>query len=209
MYFAIDHTLPQLRGSRLEAALCQLPAWRREEAVKFKFESGRAQCAASYLLLCRLLRTHYGIAAQPRFILGPHGKPELAPASLSPSGETEGGSPAVHFNLSHCNEAVAAAVSTQPVGIDIESRGRYSADVARYVCSAEELDFLAADPALTDLRFTQLWTRKEAAAKLIGTGLSDGESLKGLLATPRFILTTHTYDSCVCTIAQWNSSYRE
>lgn len=204
VFFLIDSTIDQLRGPRLQAALAALPEWRRAEALAYKFESGQAQCAAAYLLLCRILRECYGITEQPRFIIGEHGKPEL---DLSAG---------LHFNLSHCKEAVAAVVAEEPVGIDVEMRGRYRPSLAEYVCSPEELRWLedgdrVGQDTLTpgenegdcgrDLRFTQLWTRKESALKLLGTGITGSEGLKGLLAEDRFLFDTRIYPRYVCTIA--------
>ncbi len=231
MRLLIDSTIGQLRGPRLQEALAALPEWRRAEALAYKFESGQAQCAAAYILLCRLLREHYGITEQPHFIIGEHGKPELdltspLPASagplpapplgecpkseehalqLSPKGGA-GRGPAeagrgLFFNLSHCTEAVAAVVAEQPVGIDIEMRGRYTPSLAEYVCSPAELQALEAVPEERDLRFTTLWTKKEAALKLLGTGLTDGEELKRILATDRFLFETQVFPHYVCTVA--------
>ena len=52
-----------------------------------------------------------------------------------------------------------------------------------------------------DLRFTQLWTRKESALKLLGAGITGSEGLKGLLAEDRFLFDTRIYPRYVCTIA--------
>ena len=214
-------TIDQLRGPRLQEALAALPEWRRAEALAYKFESGQAQSAAAYLLLCHLLREHYGITEQPRFIIGEHGKPELeltSPLPAPPLGECcsacssslSGHSPkggagrgpvGLFFNLSHCTEAVAAVVAEEPVGVDIEMRGRYTPSLAEYVCSPAELREIEAVPEERDLRFTTLWTQKESALKLLGTGLTDGEELKRLLATDRFLFETQVFPQFVCTVA--------
>ena len=219
-------TIDQLRGPRLQEALAALPEWRRAEALAYKFESGQAQSAAAYLLLCRLLREHYGITEQPRFIIGEHGKPELdltSPLPAPPLGESCSASPSslsghspkggagrgpvgagpvgLFFNLSHCTAAVAAVVAEEPVGVDIEMRGRYTPSLAEYVCSPAELREIEAVPEERDLRFTTLWTQKESALKLLGTGLTDGEELKRLLATDRFLFETQVFPHFVCTVA--------
>ncbi len=228
----IDSTIGQLRGPRLQAALAALPEWRRAEALAYKFESGQAQSAAAYLLLCRLLREHYGITEQPRFIIGEHGKPELdltaaGPLPAPPLGGGGGGGASalsghspkggagrgpvgagpvgLFFNLSHCTEAVAAVVAEEPVGVDIEMRGRYTPSLAEYVCSPAELREIEAVPEERDLRFTTLWTQKESALKLLGTGLTDGEELKRILATDRFLFETQVFPHFVCTVATLNA----
>lgn len=165
----------------------KLPDWRREQALRFKHEHGQWECAASYLLLCELLRDTYGIDTQPHFVIGDHGKPALQEY------------PHIHFNISHCKKAVAVAVSDEPVGIDVECTGRMKDSLARHVLCDEEYAFVmaAADP---DLEFTSLWTRKEALVKLTGEGLND--DLKNLLYNYNNveIETTH-HDGFVLSVA--------
>lgn len=164
-----------------------LPPWRREQALRFKFEQGRWECTASYLLLCDMLRNHYGIATQPHFVIGEHGKPTLQEF------------PHIHFNISHCKKAVAVALSDMPVGIDVECTGRMSDSLARHVLCDEEYAAMmsAANP---DLEFTRLWTRKEALVKLTGEGIND--DLKNLLYIYNNVeIETTTYPGFVVSIA--------
>ena len=141
-----------------EAALPLLSQQRREQALKFRHEQGRRTCAAAYLLLCEGLRQEYGITEPPVFEYGAHGKPVII------------GHPDIHFNLSHCHEAAICALSTSPVGVDIESIREYKESLARYTMSDAELQQIAESerPAVA---FTRLWTMKEAVLKQSGEGL--------------------------------------
>ncbi len=79
--------------------------------------------------------------------------------------------PDLHISISHCRSAVAAAVSHGgAVGIDVESRRKITPSLMQRVCTAAELADVeaAADP---QMRFLQLWTRKEAVLKCRGTGI--------------------------------------
>lgn len=143
----------------LQAALGEISEQRRLQALRFKYERGQRTCVLAYLLLKRALREEYGITENPVFEYGEHGKPQIV------------GHPEIHFNLSHCREAVACAVSSRPVGIDVESVGRYRESVARYAMNDDELSqILSADRP--DVVFTRLWTMKEARLKLTGEGIS-------------------------------------
>lgn len=146
-----------------------LPEWRREQALKFRHEVGRRECAMSYRLLCDMLREHYGIIEQPRFEVGEHGKPVLRFAT--PEAADAGAH--LHFNLSHCRHAVACVLSDDgEVGIDVECLGRYKPSLAEYCMSDGELAAITgAEDA--DREFTLLWTRKEALLKLTGEGITD------------------------------------
>ena len=151
------------------AALSQVSEQRREQALRFKYEQGKRTCLLAYLLLKRALREEYGIDANPVFGYGEHGKPFLTDY------------PHIHFNFSHCANAVAVAVSDAPVGIDIESLRAVGSPVVRYAMNDEEIAQIeqAAD---STLQFVRLWTMKEAAVKLIGTGITD--NLKAVLQMP-------------------------
>jgi 4'-phosphopantetheinyl transferase len=145
----------------LEAALLELSAERREQALRYRHELGRRQCTLAYLMLKRALHEEYGITGNPRFNYGEHGKPLLADY------------PDIHFSLSHCREAVACVVSDRPVGIDVESIGRYREPLAAYTMSETERAAIAAAP-LPEVAFTRLWTMKEALLKCSGQGIVDG-----------------------------------
>jgi 4'-phosphopantetheinyl transferase len=141
-----------------EASLPLLSDQRREQALKFRHEQGRKTCAMAYLMLCEGLQQEYGITEKPLFTYSEHGKPYLD------------GYPDIHFNLSHCREAVVCAISSRPVGIDVESIREYKDSLARYTMNEGEMDTIthAVNPALA---FTRLWTMKEALLKLNGTGI--------------------------------------
>lgn len=143
-----------------QAALPLLSSQRREQCLKFKFEQGRRTCAAAYLLLCEGLRGEYGISEPPVFEYGEHGKPAIV------------GRPDIHFNMSHCREAALCALSDKPVGVDVESIGRYNESLVRYTMNDDELAQIQQSDR-PDVAFIRLWTQKEAVLKLSGTGITD------------------------------------
>lgn len=173
----------------LQAALAELSEQRRQQALRFRFEHGQRTCALAYLLLRRALREEFGIDEQPLFDYGEHGKPVLV------------SHPDIHFNLSHCREAVACVVSRRPVGIDVESVSHYKESVACYTMNDEELAMIKAAER-PEAAFIRLWTMKEARLKLTGEGITD--DLKTALADSaryRFTTTerlTHNYIYTVC-----------
>jgi len=159
----------------LNEALAQLSPQRREQALRFKHEQGQRTCALAYLLLCEGLEKEYGITAKPVFDYGEHGKPFIV------------GHADIHFNMSHCREAVVCYVSNRPVGIDVESVRDYREQLARHTMNDEEMRQISASdcPALA---FTRLWTMKEAVQKLSGRGLVD--DMKNILKNLPSELTT-------------------
>ncbi|MBO4373832.1 MAG: 4'-phosphopantetheinyl transferase superfamily protein [Lachnospiraceae bacterium] len=160
MKILILDDIQNITEEELEKDLTLLPEWRREAAVRFKFLSGKVQCAKAYLLLRQALLEEYGIRVDDEFGYGKNGKPYLIRH------------PEIHFNLSHCKEAVMCAVDDHPIGCDIESLER-KPDLAlmkRTMSPAEQKRvFSAEDP---ELEFMKLWTAKEAVIKQTGEGLS-------------------------------------
>ena len=144
----------------LEAGLTEISEQRREQALRYRHELGRRQCVLAYLLLKRALREEFGITENPVFAFGEHGKPTLV------------GHPDIHFNLSHCREAVACVVGSRPVGIDIESVRPLKESLVRYTMNDLEISLIESDPS-PDVTFIRLWTMKEATLKLSGRGISN------------------------------------
>ena len=172
----------------LNAAMAQVSEQRRHYALRYRKESDQRLCLAAWLLLKRALREEFGIEEEPVFQYTPQGKPLLF------------GHEDIHFNLSHCDEAVACAVSHSPVGIDIEAYAHYSQELLPLTMSEEEQrQILAAERP--EVEFTRLWTMKESLLKLIGEGISD--HLPTLLTVPppyqfRTIFDAHY----VCTLCE-------
>ena len=144
----------------LQLALQSISSQRREQALRYKFEQGQRLCVAAYMLLKQALQEQEGITENPIFEYGEHGKPYIL------------GHPELHFSLSHCKEAAVCVLSRHPIGIDVESLGRYSERVARYAMNDKELQQIhqADNP---NLAFTRLWTMKESLLKLTGEGIND------------------------------------
>ena len=161
----------------LATALAQLPDWRRRQALAFRQAHQQLQNAAAYLLLCQALHEGYGIEEKPVFEYGPKGKPFLKDH------------PDVHFNLSHCREAVICVTNDSPVGVDIECVSAYDEEVARYAMNDDELEQIHRSPR-PDVAFTHLWTRKEAVLKRSGQGLTNQAALRDLLRTNSLPLLT-------------------
>lgn len=171
----------------LDAALAEISPQRRDQALKFKNEQGLRLCVLAYQLLKQGLREEYGITENPIFTYNEHGKPSIV------------GHPEIFFNLSHCKEAAACVLSDHPVGIDVESIRPFKDSLARYTMNDEELQQIQTveNP---NAAFIRLWTMKEAALKLIGTGISN--DLKTVLDTTRYKYTTVERQRYIYTIAE-------
>ena len=131
---------------------------RQKEALRYRHLFGQFACLKSYVMIREMLEP-MGLAHPYRFDYNEHGKPFLKDH------------PEVHFNISHCKNGIAVAVSDQPIGIDIESYHQINEGLIRYTMNEEEERIIneSDDPART---FTEYWTKKEAVFKLRGTGIT-------------------------------------
>ena len=97
------------------------------------------------------------------FSADPNGKPFLADF------------PGIHFNISHTTAAVAAAISNKPIGIDIEliksDSDTKTLKIAKKMFLPHEVEYITERQNETGKRFCEIWTRKEAYAKYLGTGI--------------------------------------
>lgn len=139
----------------LQHALSKVSPWRRDYALRYRRELDQRLCVAAYLLLQSALQQEYGITEVPRFLFDDSGKPSLE------------GHANIHFSLSHCDKAVACAVSDQPVGIDVETYDHYNEDLARELMNETEIHQILTS-FRPDITFTRFWTMKESLYKMKG-----------------------------------------
>ena len=148
-----------------------LPEWRKEQMLSIKHLKGRVQCAVAYLLVeyCRdkacLVSTGRDINKSTLWRYNEHGKPYFD------------GRDDLFFSVSHCGGAVAVAIDDEEVGVDIEEIGRYRESLVNYVLNEDECRDKAClvrtgrdDEKAAS--FIEIWTKKEAVFKLLGTGIT-------------------------------------
>lgn len=160
--------LPREISGETEARLMSgLPVYRREKAEKYMRGSDRALSAAAWRLMRLAVREAAGLDGFALTVLTDGlRKPYFA------------GCAGVHFNVSHCGNAVACAVSESPCGVDIEPLMAADAEIARRVMPSICGELAAmADGAERDGFYTRGWTETESVYKsgaAAGGGLREG-----------------------------------
>jgi len=150
--------------------LAELDDAERHRASACRRQTGGFLYAAAHIALRRLLGAYLDHpAGELRFTREPcpccdqpHGRPTLAAPG-----------PDIHFSLSHSSGMALVGLAATPIGVDVEQVPRAS---TVQVCSAaihpEERGEIERVPEpLRRAAFGQLWTRKEAYLKGLGTGL--------------------------------------
>lgn len=84
-----------------------------------------------------------------------------------------GGTPAVHYSVSHSGNWWGCLMADEPVGFDMEvCRGKVSYEkIARRFFTEEEYGLILSEGPDA---FFDVWVRKEAYVKYLGTGLAEG-----------------------------------
>lgn len=171
----------------LETAVALLSDEERVRYERFRVDRDRREFAVAHALLRTTLAE---LGDRPpgdwRFQTGSHGKPMLAAGTSTAPWS---------FNLSHARGLVACAVARgAEVGLDVELATRatnWRGIASRYFSAAEvaQIDRLGHGERPT--RFFELWTLKEAFAKALGVGLSQGlDATTFELASPGAIACT-------------------
>ncbi len=149
--------------------VAQLSEAERERAARFATDSLRNRWLHGHVAMRTILSRELSMPAREvAYLTGEHGKPMLA----------WNGPPPLDFSFSDVESMALLAVSRGgPVGVDVEtirenvaltpiSESRFAIAERDAVRDAPEAERAA--------RFYRIWTRKEAALKAIGIGLSQG-----------------------------------
>lgn len=139
-----------------------MPEYRRVKTDRvIPSEQKRLSLAAGFLL--KRSCEDAGIpGADERIVLSQYGKPELACGG-------------VYFSLSHSGESAMCAISSVPVGCDVEIIKPVGDNLAVTALSPEEYELFTLTPTEARPRlFTRMWTMKEAFMKADGRGLGIG-----------------------------------
>jgi 4'-phosphopantetheinyl transferase len=163
--------LADLRQSpdRLAELAATLTADERARAARFRFPDQHDRFVAGRGMLRELVGAYAGrSAAALRFEAGLHGKPTLGGADAGAG---------LHFNLAHSGDWALYAVAQRELGVDLECHDRRvnHAAIAERISTPREWAAFQTVPAdrLENAFFT-CWTRKEAIAKALGSGLASG-----------------------------------
>ncbi len=76
----------------------------------------------------------------------------------------------IYFSISHSGDFAAVAIGEKEIGIDIEHLKNPTEKLIDRVCSEEEKNLIFSSENKEKI-FTEIWTKKEAYLKALGTGI--------------------------------------
>lgn len=175
-----------LDESFIENCSSFFPMWRKEKMMSYKHIRGKIQNGLAYLLLVHALREEGIFHEMPYFHYNEHGKPFMK------------NYPDWYFNFSHSKNAVCCVIAKENIGIDIEEVREYKEALAEYSCNEKEMSILnQSDDKAND--FYRLWTKKEAAFKLIGSGIT--KDIKDILDNTHINIISEKIDNLWLSVA--------
>lgn len=130
-----------------ETAIELLPLLRCEDAIPFNNKQRELEWVSARILLQELIGTDFHLTKNE------FGKPEVT-------------IPDMHISLSHCRDHVAAQISSNFCGIDLEDIDERIRRISHRFLNDSELDFLGSEPSLEALYVC--WCAKEAVYKWYG-----------------------------------------
>lgn len=133
----------------------------REKINRMKNRTSQKLSLASYMLARKGIADATGISSDMiLFEEGINGKPYAKGIDI-------------YFNVSHSGNIAVCAVSDTPVGIDIEMLRKVNVNVANKRFSPKEKEYIFSEEVNQEQRFMEIWTKKEAYVKLLGTSIKD------------------------------------
>ena len=145
----------------MEAYLNSISPERRKKVLAFKSMTAKALSVGAEVLLQQAVLKSFGISEPLTIIKGEHGKPALRDH------------PKIHFNLSHSGNFVVCALSSQPVGVDIEQIDRVGVQLVKRFFHQEEVAWILTQPVANQQQGRcDLWSIKESYMKYTGKGFA-------------------------------------
>ncbi len=126
---------------------------RREEIAKISNERVKREKYCAWKLLCHALKNSFGLEAEKLDFI------KLDCGAWAVEG--------LEISISHSDDAIAVAVSSSSVGIDIERVHKpHSNRMAEFIMNERELEIFNSLPdEAKDERLIEIWTTKEAIFK--------------------------------------------
>lgn len=164
---------------------------------RFRFEDDKKRTVAGEMLARKAISNWCNVAIEDIiFDYKGHGKPYAVGLD-------------VEFNISHSGDIVVCAVDSSPIGIDVEEIRPIDLNVAKRICTDDELlyifghkpteqDFIYTTDMEFLTRFFEIWTKKEAYFKWMGTGFNNINTDTTKIMTNKIVLGEYIISIKLC-----------
>ncbi len=185
------YNIDEMSDSLYEKYLCMMSPQRQSRTERKTSPADRLLSVAGEMLVRRAVSELLGISEESvQLCSDKFGAPILAHSDL-------------FVSISHSKKTAVCALSDTPVGIDIEKVRPISSRVACKTFSEKEKEYLDCNGELCGealVRFYEIWTAKEAYAKMKGCGIM----LSNTVDTTKISLDRAHFDGYVVSICTEN-----
>jgi len=151
--------ISKMTDEEFEKLYFRSEASRRKKAKRLKNQPDKKLSIAAGELVRQAISEEFNIDKNDiRFRVNKGGKPYTESVKAE-------------FSISHSKDIAVCAISDRPVGIDIEYMRNVNIDVAKKYFTENEQKYVFEKPKLSNQRFFEIWTKKEAYVKLYGKGI--------------------------------------
>ena len=184
--------ITEISDADLDRWYREMNAERKKKCNGLQQTLARKQCIAADHFIRKALEEHFG-TKEFSLRISPSGKPYV-----------EGNS--IYFSYAHSDDILFYAISSRPVGADVERIRTVSGDPARKICTPGEKEFLSSAKDREEWidRFFYLWTRKEAVFKVEGTLPRRDSGTEVLHPSDGLKIETWEQDGYVFSVAEKN-----
>lgn len=107
------------------------------------------------------------------------------------------------FNISHSKGYVVCVVADEVVGIDVQKIKNISQREKYKFFNKQENDYVNSDIRLLSSRYIEIFTKKEAAVKMLGTTIACGATIDTF--SEKFLFETYFNGDFVVTVCRQNN----
>lgn len=160
----------------------------REKIDAKSKEKSRCQSLAGYILFYRAAGELFP-NEQIKIYFNEHGKPLCD---------------FCYFNISHSDDRIVCVVSDEPVGIDIQQIRPIKFRKSYMLFNEKESDYVNQNAELISQRYVEIFTKKEAAIKMLGLSLPQAATIDTF--SQEFDFKTYQKDNFFITACSKNVS---
>lgn len=188
--------IDELTDAAFAAGYAEMAPARRKKCDAYRFTDDKKRCVLADMLVRRELARLTGC------------RPEEIQIRLSDTGKPYVDDAGIFFSVSHAGRLAGAAFADREVGFDIEQIRPSPANLTKFFCTdADKTYIFGALPPEGDVtdpetlrRFFEVWTYKEAFAKLSGEGFT--KRLKTVDFDKETAVFSYPEGYVICTLTQ-------
>jgi len=173
-----------ISDSDYRATFSLLKKSEQDKIIAIKKESDKKRSLATKFLLFKAFKENFPLN-KPEFNRSKKGKPVCDFCFIS---------------LSHSEDMAVCALSSSPVGIDVEKKRNIQSSEKYHFFTSEEVEYVNSADGNVSLKFLEIFTRKEAYLKCTDISSSELSSVSVMADSKDYSFKTQTFDDYIISL---------